>query len=170
MRTEEPGRIQWRGTSDPDELLQPGTYWEWPRMENGLPQRDRDETFSQYWARITSDEAAILARAAHYIGVLPPSFYKHYVTIYEYRPKIVPRVPVPPSLRDDLLVAQNGRCGICETTDGPFHVDHRRPISRGGSNERSNLWILCAPCNLSKNDRTVEEFLAIRATRMARSS
>jgi 5-methylcytosine-specific restriction endonuclease McrA len=49
---------------------------------------------------------------------------------------------------------QKGRCWWCSTklTDG-YHVDHRIPISRGGSNGPENLVISCAPCNLKKNDK-----------------
>lgn len=32
-----------------------------------------------------------------------------------------------------------------------FHVDHVIPLSLGGSNDRFNIQLLCAPCNLSKN-------------------
>lgn len=31
------------------------------------------------------------------------------------------------------------------------HVDHVMPLALGGDNTRSNIQILCAPCNLSKN-------------------
>lgn len=37
---------------------------------------------------------------------------------------------------------------ITERTDA--HVDHIVPLARGGSNDRDNLQVLCARCNLSK--------------------
>ena len=43
---------------------------------------------------------------------------------------------------------------------GNDSVDHRLPISRGGDNSRENLNISCRFCNFSKNNKTVEEFLA----------
>ena len=45
-----------------------------------------------------------------------------------------------------------------------FHCDHVLPLSRGGTNSSDNIQILCPTCNLTKNDRTMEEW---EATRMA---
>lgn len=41
------------------------------------------------------------------------------------------------------------------------HLDHKNPISRGGSNWSRNLQWLCAFCNLSKKDKTVAEWMRI---------
>lgn len=41
-----------------------------------------------------------------------------------------------------------------------LHVDHKTPISRGGRHALDNLARACASCNLRKNDKTEEEFLA----------
>lgn len=47
--------------------------------------------------------------------------------------------------------AQRGRCAICRSgLGGKYHVDHINPLSAGGSNDRRNLQLLCAPCNLNK--------------------
>ena len=35
-------------------------------------------------------------------------------------------------------------------------VDHRIPLSRGGTNEASNLQSMCRSCNSSKKDRVAE--------------
>lgn len=65
----------------------------------------------------------------------------------------------------DLLARQGGLCAYCAEPHGEdYHVDHRVPLSRGGSNGPENLCIACAPCNLSKNDKTPEEFAAYRAS------
>lgn len=55
----------------------------------------------------------------------------------------------------DILKRQNFRCVECGKSvrkRESRHVDHVMPIALGGSNWPSNLQVLCAPCNLSKND------------------
>lgn len=50
----------------------------------------------------------------------------------------------------------NPACG--EHTD--LSVDHKFPLSRGGTDDISNLHFLCRPCNSSKGDKTLAEWLA----------
>ena len=58
---------------------------------------------------------------------------------------------------DDILAiikSQRVRCAYCRTKlTNSYHVDHIMPLSRGGSNGRENLQILCARCNLQKSSR-----------------
>lgn len=47
--------------------------------------------------------------------------------------------------------AQKGRCAYCRIRlDRSEHVDHVLPVALGGTNDRSNLQLLCPPCNLAK--------------------
>lgn len=41
-----------------------------------------------------------------------------------------------------------------------YHMDHYRPLSKGGEHRVSNLVIACPTCNLRKNARDPEEFAA----------
>ena len=40
------------------------------------------------------------------------------------------------------------------------HLEHKIPLSRGGTNEYNNLAIACQHCNCKKHNKTVDEFLA----------
>lgn len=52
----------------------------------------------------------------------------------------------------EIRAAQKDRCAYCRVgLNGKGHVDHITPVSRGGSNDRRNLQILCVSCNTSKN-------------------
>lgn len=51
----------------------------------------------------------------------------------------------------------------CAACWGPAeHLDHIIPLSRGGCDAAHNLQWLCAPCNLSKGARLMEEWFATR--------
>lgn len=43
---------------------------------------------------------------------------------------------------------------------GKDHLEHKIPISRGGTNDRVNLDVACMKCNCSKRDKTDKEFLS----------
>lgn len=67
----------------------------------------------------------------------------------------------------NLYEDQDGLCGYCGVRSffevkGDVHVDHVHPLSRGGSNWPDNLCLTCESCNLSKRDKTVAEWQAVR--------
>jgi 5-methylcytosine-specific restriction endonuclease McrA len=51
-----------------------------------------------------------------------------------------------------------------------FHCDHIQPLSRGGTNSSDNIQILCPTCNLTKNDRTMEEWRVAREAQQSRDA
>lgn len=51
------------------------------------------------------------------------------------------------------------RCYYCGDNESGLHVEHRIPLSRGGSNWASNLVPACPTCNFSKHTKTEKEFL-----------
>jgi 5-methylcytosine-specific restriction endonuclease McrA len=67
-------------------------------------------------------------------------------------------------VREFLHGCQGGECWYCGTDlddqDPTPHIDHQHPKSRGGSDDVGNLVLACAPCNVSKRDKTVGEFKA----------
>ena len=63
------------------------------------------------------------------------------------------RAKMSESLRYEILRRDKGRCCLCGASakDGAkLHVDHIRPIAKGGKTEPSNLRTLCDRCNLGK--------------------
>jgi len=62
-----------------------------------------------------------------------------------------------------LYIEQCGLCAYCSIElDDNFHIDHVKPLSRGGSNWPDNLALSCPRCNLSKHDLLIEEWEAVR--------
>lgn len=61
----------------------------------------------------------------------------------------------------ELFFEQKGCCALCDLPfahEKDFHVDHWKPLSKGGSNDKSNLKLLHPKCNLSKGAKLPEEF------------
>lgn len=57
--------------------------------------------------------------------------------------------------------AQVGMCFYCVMPLATFHIEHKTPLSRGGTNWPDNIVCACAFCNLRKHDKTAAEFLDI---------
>lgn len=57
-----------------------------------------------------------------------------------------------------LLVEREGKvCALCSRLLSTVHLDHIVPLSRGGTNDTSNLRLLCPRCNISKGARMDSE-------------
>ena len=55
---------------------------------------------------------------------------------------------------------QNHRCAYCDNNLDELgkHLDHIMPLAQGGVHTISNVHWVCPKCNLSKNDKTEEEW------------
>ena len=77
------------------------------------------------------------------------------------RPVVDKRRPIS-KRRRDIFAKSRGCCHYCARPlqlDGSWHVEHMLPRALGGADEISNLVAACAPCNLSKGNRTALEFV-----------
>lgn len=50
----------------------------------------------------------------------------------------------------DILRLQRGKCAICCRKLSRYSIDHIQPLSKGGSNDRKNIQLVCLRCNSSK--------------------
>ena len=69
------------------------------------------------------------------------------------------RAAISTAVKSIVLARDGQRCAYCGTIEGPFHIDHIYPVSRGGSDLASNLVLACAQCNLSKGGLTLAEWV-----------
>jgi 5-methylcytosine-specific restriction endonuclease McrA len=66
------------------------------------------------------------------------------------------RAKMSETLRYDVLKRDGFRCRLCglSADDGvKLHVDHIKPVSKGGKTELNNLRTLCDRCNFGKGDK-----------------
>lgn len=60
---------------------------------------------------------------------------------------------------NQILAAQKSRCAACsKSVRSKYEVDHIVPLSKGGSDHRRNLQILCGLCNRKKKNVDPEIF------------
>lgn len=58
-----------------------------------------------------------------------------------------------------MLCSQDARCTYCaDLLPRQTHLDHKMPVSRGGTNALPNLQLLCPTCNMRKGAMTHEEY------------
>lgn len=68
------------------------------------------------------------------------------------------RETVPAAVARTVYERDGEVCAYCGTNEGPFHLDHIQPVSKGGKNTAENLTVACNSCNSSKGSKTVEEW------------
>ena len=58
-------------------------------------------------------------------------------------------------------LVRNSECPYCCVTleDGSDHLDHIRPVNRGGPTIDWNMVFVCIPCNRAKRDLSLSEFM-----------
>jgi hypothetical protein len=74
------------------------------------------------------------------------------------KPKANRRKPIAAKLRFEVLHRADYTCQACgaKAADGAeLHIDHIHPVSKGGTNDPTNLQALCRDCNLGKGARVL---------------
>lgn len=62
------------------------------------------------------------------------------------------RRPIPMAVRIRILRKHGFKCVRCPAEEN-LHIDHIMPLSKGGTDDETNLQVLCVRCNLRKGDR-----------------
>jgi len=59
-----------------------------------------------------------------------------------------------------LYTEQSAICYYCNCSIiNEYHIEHKTPLCRGGTNWPDNICLSCPHCNLSKGSKTEEEFM-----------
>lgn len=69
------------------------------------------------------------------------------------------RKPLSKKVRFEVFKRDSFACQYCGATapDVLLHVDHIKPVSKGGTNRITNLITSCQPCNSGKSDREISD-------------
>ena len=80
----------------------------------------------------------------------------------ERRIRPTERTAWPKGLKRELMRRQDNTCVYCgyRRIASSLDIDHIIPVARGGSNDPSNLQVICRPCNQRKGVQTDQEFRA----------
>ncbi len=70
------------------------------------------------------------------------------------------REPIPARTRYEVFERDGYTCQYCgaKAPDVELHIDHIVPVSKGGTNDMTNLVTACASCNLGKSDLETTRF------------
>lgn len=68
------------------------------------------------------------------------------------------RVHIPADIQQRVREAARNRCSYCLSPQhlvmARLEIEHIVPLSKGGSNDESNLWLACPLCNRYKGNKT----------------
>ena len=70
---------------------------------------------------------------------------------YPFRRKAASRFISNPKIRKTIFDRDGLKCKKCGATDN-LHLDHIKPVSKGGDDSLDNLQVLCCSCNSSKGN------------------
>jgi len=78
--------------------------------------------------------------------------------------KIHKRIKLSKEKRKKIFERDNYECQLCRPKKNLLHlplkrrIDHKIPLSKGGSNEEENLWLVCDDCDKAKKNKLFKRF------------
>ncbi len=116
--------------------------------------------YTKQWSRDNREKANKTKRLWE---IANPEKYRAKVKLRKYRRRARERGAEGSFTAQDIIVireSQRGRCFYCGTRLGDdYNIDHFLPLSKGGTNNPSNLRLSCPKCNFSKGARNPQEFI-----------
>ena len=77
------------------------------------------------------------------------------------------RKAIPKRVRFEVFKRDNFKCQYCGATapDVLLHIDHIKPVAKGGTNDILNLVTSCESCNSGKSDKLLNDNAAVNKSR-----
>lgn len=131
----------------------------WHQVPAGsLPNKDRTlADYSRSGARWPKIRAEVLAEWVECSDgrLYHPVVAEAAIRVWAARP----RVGTYQRFRAAVFDRDGHACVYCGASDVPFQLDHVFPRSRGGIDAMRNLATACGPCNRSKGDKLLVEWI-----------
>jgi 5-methylcytosine-specific restriction endonuclease McrA len=143
----------------------PDKVYEWGRQYRES-HREWYRTYQRLWRRKWRSDPKNAELDRERSRKFRPGYYKTHVAQYSHYSRMRRAQKLSAggsySVSDirKMYANQKGKCYWCsKKLNGQYHIDHVIPLSRGGSNDISNIVISCPPCNFEKNDRLPSEWI-----------
>ena len=120
----------------------------------------RNRAASDAWHKVNVEKNRAASRKFY-------SLNKSKVKVYHHRRRAqlhAAEGSVSAGREGQLMKLQQGKCACCRVSlkEVKHHIDHMTALSRGGSNDNSNLQLLCATCNLQKGAKDPIAFMQLK--------
>jgi 5-methylcytosine-specific restriction endonuclease McrA len=128
---------------------------EWRAKSEDNRQKQREANLRWYY----NNHDYALARNREWQRANPAKLYIQSARRYARKKKVGGRITAFDVKR--MYKSQNGRCWycLCDLKNTGYHIDHRIPLSRDGTNQLNNLCLSCPKCNLSKGAKLPQEWI-----------
>ena len=117
---------------------------------------------NEVFTLLFSDRSLLLEMNKRISGVIKKAKKTDYPTLLKEDGKVIRNTYWPTWLKKALVYRDKGRCAIClcdisgiMVTGKDYAIDHMVPINLGGTNDPTNLQLLCEGCNSSKGGHTI---------------
>lgn len=120
----------------------------------------RSRAASDAWHKVNIEKNRAASRKFY-------SLNKSKVKVYHHRRRAqlhAAEGSVSAGREGQLMRLQQGKCACCRVSlkETKHHIDHMTALSRGGTNDDSNLQLLCATCNLQKGAKDPIDFMRLK--------